>query len=81
MAKTERKIFQPNPLTAMLIEGACDKDKGGTNISDFTNRAILSYYTPYNEALRLKDSAEKFFFPSLPLSQMSFPKVQGLHPA
>lgn len=52
MAKTERKIFQPIPLTAMLIEGACDKDKGGTNISDFTNRAILNYYTPYNEALR-----------------------------
>lgn len=52
MAKNERKIFQPNPLTAMLIEGACDKDKGGLNISDFTNKAILNYYTPYNEALR-----------------------------
>jgi len=52
MEKTERKFFQPNSTTAMLIKGACDKDKGGITISDFTNRAILSYYTPYNEALR-----------------------------
>lgn len=52
MAKVDRKIFQPTPLTAMIIDGACDKDKGGVNISDFTNKAILGYYTPYNEPLR-----------------------------
>lgn len=52
MAKVDRKIFQPNTLTGMLIDGACDKDKGGANISEFTNDAIINYYTPYNEALR-----------------------------
>ncbi len=50
--RIERKIFQPNVLTDMLIKGACDKGKGGTNISDFTNKAIMNYYRPYNEALR-----------------------------
>ncbi|EFU77976.1 hypothetical protein [Lachnoanaerobaculum saburreum] len=52
MAKVERKIFQPTILTAMLIEGACDKDRGGANISDFTNKAIIEYYTPYTSPLR-----------------------------
>ena len=50
MEKSARKIFQPNPLSALLIEGACDK--GSNNISDFTNKAIENYFTPYNEALR-----------------------------
>lgn len=52
MAKVDRKIFQPNALTAMLIDGSCDKDRGGANISEFTNNAIISYYTPYNTSLR-----------------------------
>ncbi len=52
MAKTERKIFQPDALTSMLIDGACDKDKGGTSISDLANSGIKALYTPYNEALR-----------------------------
>lgn len=52
MAKIERKIFQPNILTGMLIAGACDRDKGGANISEFTNNAIINYFTPHNVALR-----------------------------
>ncbi len=50
MEKPTRKIFQPDAVVAMIIDGACDK--GGNNISDFTNAAIENYYTPNNSSLR-----------------------------
>lgn len=52
MKKIDRKIFQPDGLTSIIIEGACNKDNGGESNSDFINRIILSYYMPRNECLR-----------------------------
>ena len=49
MEKIARKIFQPNRLTNMLLDGVCDKDK--TNLSHFINKAIEAYYTPLNAQL------------------------------
>lgn len=50
--KPERRIFQPNSLTDIIMKGACDKNNDGESNSDFINRIILSYYTPRNECLR-----------------------------
>lgn len=50
MEKLARKIFQPNPLTNEILEGVCGN--GGTNLSDFVNDAITSYFTPANEQLK-----------------------------
>lgn len=50
MEKLARKIFQPNALTNEIIEGVCGN--GGTNISDFMNDAIVSYFTPANHQLK-----------------------------
>lgn len=55
MEKIARKIFQPNRLTNMLLDGVCDKDK--TNLSHFINKAIEAYYTPLNAQLEYETSA------------------------
>ncbi len=50
MEKSARKIFQPNPLTNALLEGACGQ--GGANLSDFVNTTIVDYFKPTNALLR-----------------------------
>ena len=55
MEKIARKIFQPNQLTNMLLDGVCDKDK--TNLSHFINKVIEAYYTPLNAQLEYETSA------------------------
>lgn len=46
MEKSARKIFQPNPLTNALLEGACGQ--GGASLSDFVNTTIADYFKPTN---------------------------------
>ncbi len=55
MEKIARKIFQPNQLTNMLLDGVCDKDKA--NLSHFINKAIKAYYTPLNAQLAYETAA------------------------
>lgn len=50
MEKATRKIYQPNEISAMLINGACDA--GGANLSAFTNDAIEYRFTPCQKKLR-----------------------------
>lgn len=50
MEKLSRKIFQPDRLTNLLLDGACGKDK--INLSDFMNAAITEYFTPLNDKLK-----------------------------
>jgi len=50
MDKIGRKIFQPTPLTNMLIDGVCRSNTD--TVSEFVNTAIIDYYTPKNEKLR-----------------------------
>ena len=50
MEKLSRKIFQPTTLTNELVEAVCSN--GDINISDFTNLAITSYFTPTNVSLK-----------------------------
>ena len=52
MTKVDLKSFQPTQVTEMIIDVTCNKDKGGISMSKFINNAIISYCTPYNEALR-----------------------------
>lgn len=57
MEKVNRKIFQPNQLTDILLDCACGKDKA--NLSTFINNAIEEYYRPLNS--QLKCEAELLF--------------------
>lgn len=50
MEKVNRKIFQPNQLTDILLDCACGKDKA--NLSTFINNAIEEYYRPLNSQLK-----------------------------
>lgn len=50
MEKISRKIFQPDHLTNVLLDGACGKDK--LNLSDFLNTVVAEYFTPVNEKLK-----------------------------
>ena len=50
MEKINRKIFQPNQLTDILLDCACCKDKA--NLSTFINNAIEEYYRPLNSQLK-----------------------------
>lgn len=45
-SQPKRRIFQPNVLTNMLIEGACNN--GGLSVSDFVNDAIVEYFSTSN---------------------------------
>ena len=50
MKKINRRIFQPNQLTDIMFNGACDKNKA--NLSDFINDIIEEYYRPLNSQLK-----------------------------
>ena len=68
MTKVDRKIFQPTQVTEMLIDGACNKDKGGTSMSKFikvhnedkivsgyVNLDNVVYFDIINDILHLAD--------------------------
>ena len=44
MKKINRRIFQPNQLTDIMLNEACDKNKA--NLSDFINDVIEADYRP-----------------------------------
>ena len=50
MKKINRRIFQPNQLTDIMLNEACDKNKA--NLSDFINDVIEEYYRPLNSQLK-----------------------------
>lgn len=73
MEKIARKIFQPNQLTNILLDGVCGKDKA--NLSHFINQAIEEYYTPLNAQLENETS---FLFMQLQMPNEDTPSQKEL---
>ena len=64
MKKINRRIFQPNQFTDIMLNGACDKNKA--NLSDFINDVIEEYYRPLNSQLKYET---ELLFMKLKMSQ------------
>lgn len=73
MEKISRKIFQPNQLTNILLNGVCSKDKA--NLSHFINQAIEEYYTPLNAQL---ENETNFLFMQLQTQNEDAPSQKEL---